>query len=285
MPELPEVETVARGLAANITGDTIESSRVLRHESIAHPGVRAFGRAIAGRRVLGAGRRGKYVLVELSGGATLVVHLRMSGRLLIKAQGAAPDRFARVCFGLGSGRELHFEDMRVFGRLWLVAPDEDLESVVGGLAGLGVEPLDGLAPGYLQAAFAGKNQPVKSALLDQRIVAGIGNIYADESLFLAGINPTRRAGGLSKAEIARLCATICDVLRTAIERGGSSMRDYQNALGVNGNYLHEAWVYGRKGEPCRACRATIEQVRLAGRSTHFCPSCQKRKAGRKPTRL
>ncbi|MBZ0188351.1 MAG: bifunctional DNA-formamidopyrimidine glycosylase/DNA-(apurinic or apyrimidinic site) lyase [Candidatus Obscuribacterales bacterium] len=276
MPELPEVETVARGLRHHLAGDVIESCLVLRQESIAHPSKSAFVRLLKGYEILDVGRRGKYVLIALTDDATLVVHLRMSGRLLIKDTVGEVDKFTRVVIQLRSGRQLHFEDMRVFGRLWFVKPGESLHAIVAGIASLGVEPLSDLTDDYLVAAFKNKKQPVKSALLDQHIIAGVGNIYADESLHLAGINPCRPAGSLTRPELNELTATISSVLQTAIERGGSSLKDYQNAMGENGSYQQEAWVYARAKQPCRSCATPIERVKLSGRSTHFCPNCQPR---------
>lgn len=316
MPELPEVETVARGLNKIITGERVKDVEVLRQDSIAYPLKKAeFERLLKGHVFQRAWRRGKYIVIELSEGARLVVHLRMSGRLVVRHLGAcragsrasqpwrsqpgnpksqrlsrssagvpassmrssrdSQPNFLRVRILLESGRELHFEDMRVFGRLWYVPAGSKLEKVVSGLGQLGVEPLSELTSDYLFEALKGKRQPIKSALLDQRIIAGIGNIYADEALFLSGINPQCPAGDLSLSQVERLIANINSVLCRAIELGGSTLRDYQDIEGVNGNYQDTAKVYGRKGESCRNClRGKIERVKLAGRSSYYCPNCQ-----------
>jgi formamidopyrimidine-DNA glycosylase len=275
MPELPEVETIRRGLQKELCGSTIKSIKVLRPESVAYPAGNDFVNSLKGRTFRSFDRRGKYLLINMSEGTCLVVHLRMSGRLLVLAPSAREPAHVRVRLNLADGRKLIFDDTRVFGRLWFVAAGESRKSVVPALAELGPEPLEGLKPADLRVAFAGKTQPIKSALLDQTIIAGIGNIYADESLHLAGIRPQRPAGDLSAAELTRLANRIADVLHSAIEAGGSTLRDYTGATGVNGNYQHEAFVYGRKGEPCRKCKSRIERIKLAGRSTHYCPRCQR----------
>ena len=285
MPELPEVETVVRGLNASIGGDHIVSVKVLREDSVAFPDVALFCRSLGQKKFLQAWRRGKYIVIELEGGASLICHLRMSGRLIVKGMSGRKaverGRFLRVLFKLSSGRELHFEDMRVFGRLWFKPDHLSLEEVVPSIAELGVEPLaqdnlgGGLSGELLQELFEGKSQAVKSALLDQRLVAGVGNIYADEALFLSGVHPQRKAGSLKKKEYENLAENVRAVLTMGIESGGSTLRDYVNAEGVNGNYQNQAYVYGRTGAPCLHCQSAIAKVKIAGRSSHFCPRCQK----------
>jgi formamidopyrimidine-DNA glycosylase len=274
VPELPEVETVARGLRRCLTGERVERVHVLRADSIAHPGPRAFAGALAGRRFEGVDRRGKYLLFHLDGGAGMGAHLRMSGRLLYVKKGSRQGEHLRVRISLEGGHELRFEDMRVFGRLWYVEPGERFEDVISGLNALGVEPLPDLTAAHLARGFAGRTQAVKAALLDQSVVAGLGNIYADEALFLSGLHPERSIAGLRADELETLAVRIKEVLAQAIELGGTTLRDYTNADGVNGNYQHESWVYGRTGSPCRVCGRSVERVRLAGRSAHFCASCQ-----------
>lgn len=287
MPELPEVENVAIGLRDLLVGEEIRSVEILRKESVAYPSRAKFCSGLKKKRVLSIFRRGKYLIIELApvdnlkrkseekGKEFLVVHLRMSGRLLIKDKSASSDRFLRIKITLSSGKELHFEDMRVFGRMWYVPEDEALSDIVSGIKSLGVEPLEDLDHKYLQERFTRKSQPIKNALLDQRIIAGIGNIYADEALFLSGVRPQRAAGKLKVRELKRLSETIKTVLSEAISQGGSTLRDYRKADGVNGNYQNQAWVYGRYGQKCRSCAGPIERIKLAGRSTHYCPGCQK----------
>ncbi len=275
MPELPEVETVCRGLRKNVLGDAITGVKVLRKDSIGHPTPRDFAKKLLGHVIKDVRRRGKYILIDLDNEAGLVCHLRMSGRFIISPRDRVPNTFLRVKIMLESGRELHFEDMRVFGRLWYVPPGENFGTIVSGLSTLGVEPLPDLSASDLAALFNKRKQSVKSALLDQTLVAGVGNIYADESLFQAGIHPARAAGSLNATELGLLAQTIKKVLDNAITLGGSTLRDYTNSEGVNGNYQHQAWVYGRTGEACRECGRSIERMKIGGRSSHFCPTCQK----------
>ncbi|MBA3859502.1 MAG: DNA-formamidopyrimidine glycosylase, partial [Cyanobacteria bacterium PR.3.49] len=183
MPELPEVETVRLGLEKFLVGDSFVSVEVLRKDSVGYPAVKDFVKGLTGRSVVAAKRRGKYLLIELDSGAGLGVHLRMSGRLIVADKKHREAQFLRVLIKLKSGRELRFEDMRVFGRMWYVPPGEDFSAVIPALQELGPEPLDGLSPDYLVAAFKNKKQAIKTALLDQTIIAGLGNIYADEVLF------------------------------------------------------------------------------------------------------
>ncbi len=282
MPELPEVETVARGLNQFLQGEVVRSVEVLRVDSVGYPEVKKFEKQLKGHKFGKAVRRGKYIVVSLSEKASLVVHLRMSGRLVLKEKAVTAKElallektnFVRVRIMLESGRELHYEDMRVFGRLWYVPAGVAVESIVTGIASLGVEPLTDLSVDYLVEAFRGKNQPIKNTLLDQRIIAGIGNIYADESLFLSGINPLLPAGKLKREQIAVLRDKVVQVLKRSIELGGTTLRDYQNLTGVNGDYQNAAMVYGREKEGCHQCGSSIERVKLAGRSSHFCPKCQ-----------
>jgi formamidopyrimidine-DNA glycosylase len=281
MPELPEVETVRQGLILSLLGDAITKVEVLRDDSIGHPSPELFAGLLPGHRFVDVGRRGKYLLIKLSAGAGLAVHLRMSGRLLLTKGRAKSSKFLRVRIVLESGRELWFEDMRVFGRLWFVPPDSTFETVIPGLAELGIEPLPQLSGFSLLKLFKNKTQAVKSALLDQRLIAGIGNIYADESLFLAGVHPQTKAGSITLQQANRLANQIKIVLEKAIALGGSSVRDYTDSRGVNGNYQNDAGVYGRAGQPCRVCGKAIKRLKLAGRSTHFCPQCQSR-GRRKP---
>jgi formamidopyrimidine-DNA glycosylase len=282
MPELPEVETVARGLNAHLQGEVVRSVEVLRDDSVGYPEVEPFKRLLKGNAFGLATRRGKYIVISLSSDASLVVHLRMSGRLVLKEKPVTAKQlsllqktnFVRVRIVLESGRELHYEDMRVFGRLWYVPAGLPVESVVSGIGSLGVEPLTDLSVDYLVEAFRGKHQPIKNTLLDQRIIAGIGNIYADESLYLAGINPLVPAGKLKRDQISVLRDCVIEVLTRSIELGGTTLRDYQNLTGVNGNYQNAANVYGREDEKCHECGSLIERLKLAGRSSHFCPKCQ-----------
>jgi len=274
MPELPEVETVCRGLRNLVIGDTVSGAKVLRAESIEYPAPEQFVRSIRNHSIERVHRRGKYILIDLDRGAGLAVHLRMSGRLMVVDRKAAPERFLRVKMNLASGRDLRFEDMRVFGRIWYVPQGNTFEDIIPTLAELGIEPLEEMDGAHLEGVLKGKKMAIKSALLDQRVVAGIGNIYADESLFRANIHPLRAAGALKRKELDVLADVIRNVLETAIEKRGSTLRDYRDAEGVNGNYQDSSWVYGRFGQACKVCGREIERAKIGGRSSHFCTRCQ-----------
>lgn len=274
MPELPEVETVRRGLEKEIVSARISSAKVLRPSSVGYPSVDEFTRKLKGRSFRKIRRRGKYLLFDLDDGSGMAAHLRMSGRFLVLTGKVKEPPHTRISIKLEDGRRLIFDDMRVFGRVWFVPKDMDFEEVVPTLKLLGPEPLDGVDAKLLKEKFENKSQVIKTALLDQMIIAGVGNIYADESLHRAGIHPQRRAKDLSLPELKRLGKEISSVLNTAIASGGSSLRNYTNSSGVNGNYQNEALVYGRKGCPCKFCGDPIERAKINGRSSHFCPNCQ-----------
>ena len=281
MPELPEVETIARGLQKRIEGDTIESVwlgdnpqtfkstpaetvQVLEHARIST--VRRVGKHIvfdlqerpAGKRR--AVQRGQWI-----------VHLGMTGRVQVTAPDAEIARHTHAILKLKSGRELRFVDPRRFGRLAVVI---QTASKSGGFLAPGDEPLDSLADRFLEL-FRGRKTPIKSALLNQKLLSGVGNIYADESLFRAGIRPRRRAASLTGDQLRKLHAALQEVLREAIELGGSSISDYVDADGEEGFFQLQHRVYGREGEPCLVCRTPIKRVVIAGRSSHYCPHCQK----------
>lgn len=275
MPELPEVETVRRGLEREIVSSRIIAVKVLRPASVGFPDPKLFTRELKGRTFKAVRRRGKYLLMDFDDGSGMAAHLRMSGRFLILGKRDAEPAHTRIRMELDDGRLLIFDDMRVFGRVWFVPKNSDFEQVVPTLGELGPEPLKGLDSKVLKEKLERKTQPIKSALLDQTIIAGIGNIYADESLHRAGINPLRAAKDLKPKELEKLCKEISIVLNNAIASGGSSLRNYTDASGTNGNYQNEALVYGRKGQECRTCAKLIERAKVAGRSTHYCPKCQK----------
>lgn len=275
MPELPEVETVRRGLEREIVSSQILAVKVLRPASVGYPEPKTFAKELIGKTFKSIRRRGKYLLIDLNDGSGMVAHLRMSGRFLVLKKREEEPPHTRIRMELSDGRRLIFDDMRVFGRVWFVPKDMDFEEVVPTLAELGPEPLEGVDPKLLKEKLSRKSQPIKSALLDQTIVAGIGNIYADESLHRAGISPLRPANDLKPKELEKLCNEIALVLNNAIASGGSSLRNYTDASGVNGNYQNEALVYGRKGQECKTCSKPIARAKLAGRSTHYCPKCQR----------
>ena len=291
MPELPEVETIARGLHKRVVGDAIESvwlgskpqtmksrpgeiAATLEHTRIAQ--VRRMGkhivfdlernaraRAASAPRPLAKGRRRA---VPLGIRSQWIVHLGMTGRLLVCEPDAELEQHTHAIIRLKSGRELRFVDPRRFGRL-SVASQGDFETG-------GFEPLE-VDPERFVALFRGRKTPIKSALLNQKLLRGVGNIYADESLFRAGIRPRRRAATLSRKQLGRLHASVREVLQEAIALGGSSISDYVDADGEAGFFQLRHRVYGREGEPCLVCKTPIKRTVIAGRSSHHCPQCQK----------
>lgn len=281
MPELPEVETVRRGLAAVTLHQRITGGDVLLARVVAG-GVSPmnFLAALQGRSLVGWQRRGKYLLAKLKGGGFLGVHLRMSGQLLWLPEPIPPCAHTRVRLFFDSNSdnlcpELRFVDQRTFGRMWWVPPGDRPETIISGLTRLGPEPLEAnFSPDYLYEKLKSSRRPIKTVLLDQKIVAGMGNIYADESLFLSGLHPQAIAADLGKAEVIVLHQQIIAVLTQGIAAGGTTIRNFVSPDGVNGHYRGQAWVYGRKGEPCRRCQTPIARLRLGGRSSHYCPQCQ-----------
>jgi formamidopyrimidine-DNA glycosylase len=278
MPELPEVETIRSQLQAQLVGQAITGYSCSWEKSFTVRGVARD--AILGREITGTWRRGKVLGIELSGTLALLVHLRMTGQLLLVEQpdlpeGDARHRMTRASFALSGGGTLLFNDQRKFGRIVLL-PREALSSDPL-LARMGVEPLDPAFDGAYLAVQLARHPKlmVKAALLDQSVVAGIGNIYADEALWSAQLSPERRCASLTSAEIDTLAGSVVAVLSTALERGGSTLRDYVNLEGRPGGYLEVAQVFGRTGQPCSRCGAPIIKLRLAGRGTHLCPRCQR----------
>lgn len=275
MPELPEVETVVRGLRGPLEGRRLARVEV-RVPALRWPLPPDLAGRLAGRRVLRLGRRAKYILMELEGEEVLLGHLGMSGRMLLVPPGGnlPPEPHDHVLFVTDEGVELRFNDARRFGMLDLVP--------AGALAGhrllcdLGPEPLGNEFSGpVLAAALAGKRTPIKAALLDQRVVAGIGNIYASEALFEAGLSPRRSAHTVQGQRAERLAAAVKAVLTRAIAAGGSSLRDYVQASGELGYFQHQWAVYDREGQPCPAGHKAIRRLVQSGRSTFYCPLCQR----------
>jgi formamidopyrimidine-DNA glycosylase len=285
VPELPEVETVRLGLNQVTLGQEIWGGEVLLDRTIAHPPfVADFLTALAGVAIVQWHRRGKYLLAELvkpageleNKAGWLGVHLRMTGQLLWLPQDAPVQKHCRVRLFFPERQELRFVDQRTFGQMWWVPPDKPPEAVISGLASLGPEPFSAeFSVAYLVEQLRDRKRPIKNALLDQTLVAGIGNIYADEALFLSQIKPETLCAALQPDQIQRLHTAIIQVLQDSINARGTTFSDFRDVSGVNGNYGGVAWVYDRKGEPCRVCETPIERVRMAGRSAHFCPHCQR----------
>ena len=277
LPELPEVETVMRGLMPVMVGQTITHA-IVRREGLRRPFPDHFGKRLTGVRVEGMQRRAKYILMSLDSGETLLVHLGMSGRVLIDESGALlPGKHDHVVLEMANGVDIIFNDPRRFGALDLIETVTLSRHKL--LATLGPEPLGNrFNADYFSAKLSGRKSPIKSAMLDQRIVAGLGNIYVCEALWRAGIAPQSRSGALTPAQLAGLAAHIRDVLTEAIEAGGSSLKDYRQANGELGYFQHSFAVYGREGELCAkpCCGGSIHRVTQSGRSSFYCAACQQR---------
>lgn len=273
VPELPEVETVVRDLRPRLVGrriTAVEASKLPLRKSWSAD----WNQTLIGRRFQQLGRRGKWIVAGLDRDLHLVIHLGMTGQLVVWPTKEPRLPHTHLVFNLDRGAEqLRFRDIRRFGSATLFQSPAELQQFFEE-AGLGPEPFDLDLP-YWRQRLAGTERNLKAVLLDQRVVAGVGNIYADESLFVARLHPTRRGKDLSPAEAGRLRKAIAEVLTYAIEKRGSSIRNYVGGSGLKGEYQNEFRVYGRTGEPCVRCGRPIEGIRLAGRATHFCPHCQK----------
>ena len=286
MPELPEVETIARGLAKRVSGDVIESVWLgSKPEPLKSP-ARVIANTLENSRIASVHRQGKHIVFELERGdkarnkaakkrttkhadferAQWIVHLGMTGQLLVTTPDTEIPKHTHAIAKLASGRELRFVDPRRFGRLRVIR-GEQFE------AG-GAEPLDVSLETFI-SLFRGRKTPIKSALLNQKLLRGVGNIYADESLFRAGIRPRRRASTLTRDELAQLYKSVQKVLHEAIEAGGSSISDYVDSNGDAGFFQFQHRVYGREAEPCLICGKPVKRLVIAGRSSHYCPKCQK----------
>ena len=283
MPELPEVETVRRGLLPVMEGRAILAAQVNRPD-LRWPLPDRMAERLTGQRVLGLRRRSKYILADLSGGETLLIHLGMSGRMLVSGamlgsfhhDHPAPQKHDHVVLEMEGGARVTFNDARRFGAMDLM-PTATAESHPL-LAALGPEPLgNGFDGEYLAAALHGRLTPIKAALLDQHLIAGLGNIYVCETLYRAGIAPDRLAGSLPPDQVMALVPVIREVLAEAIEAGGSSLRNYRQADGELGYFQHSFRVYDREGQPCPTpgCTGTIARIVQSGRSSFYCPQCQR----------
>jgi formamidopyrimidine-DNA glycosylase len=293
MPELPEVETIARGLANRVTGDVIESVWLGSKPEPLKSKASEIVAVLESKRIAGVRRVGKHIVFDLENGglasssgkrksrqksskaravtpesssnhAQWIVHLGMTGRMLVCHPNQAIEKHTHAVAKLASGRELRFIDARRFGRL----------SVAHGFDAGGTEPLEVELDAFIDL-FRGRKTPIKSALLNQKLLRGVGNIYADESLFRADIRPRRRAASLTRKELALLYTSIQEVLKEAIKLGGSSVSNYVDADGEEGFFQLQHRVYGREGEPCLVCKTSIKREVIGGRSSHYCPSCQK----------
>ena len=283
MPELPEVETVRRGLSPAMEGVVIDRADVNRPD-LRWPFPDRMVERLTGQRVDRLRRRSKYILADLSSGETLLIHLGMSGRMTVSGgplgqfvhEHPMPEKHDHVVFHMANGARITFNDPRRFGAMDMLPTASAEEHKL--LSVLGPEPLgNDFHEQHLIDAFKGKNKPVKSALLDQGIVAGLGNIYVCEALYRGRVSPRRKAGQISAPRVATLVPIIRRVLRDAIEAGGSSLRDFRQADGELGYFQHSFDVYGREGDPCRTqgCGATIKRITQSGRSSFYCGQCQR----------
>lgn len=276
MPELPEVETVRRTLTPLLTGRRIVSVEAVRPEVLAHPLAEEFCALAADRNILELGRRGKYLLIKLEGGASVIVHLRMTGRLLCTPAIHERKPHTHVVFRLDNGQELRYSDVRRFGRLWLQQSGENDD--FSGIHKLGLEPFDAaFNADYLRDKLSARRINIKQALLDQSVIAGLGNIYVDEVLYQVKLHPCRPVADLKKKDWQALAAAVPEVLLQAIANNGTTFRDYLDGEGKEGSHMPYLEAYGRRGEPCRRCGEQIERMKVAGRSSYFCPICQKEK--------
>jgi formamidopyrimidine-DNA glycosylase len=271
VPELPEVETIARGLANAVTAKTVASVSVTMAKIAIAPAGESFEKALTGETIAAVGRRGKYVVLELASGRRLAVHLRMTGRLIVQAPGySEPYPYTHVRLTFSDGWALSFADVRQFGRMRLLPAGDPWD------ADGGVEPL---SEGFTSEAFVsmldGRRTPIKTFLLDQSRIAGVGNIYACEALWEAGIRPSRPAHKISRPARRRLHGAVQDVLQRAITARGTSVDDYVDAEGLRGGYQNQLSVYGRLGEPCPRCGKPIVRTVLGQRGTWWCRGCQK----------
>ncbi|MFO8143147.1 MAG: bifunctional DNA-formamidopyrimidine glycosylase/DNA-(apurinic or apyrimidinic site) lyase [Dehalococcoidales bacterium] len=270
MPELPEVETIRRELTPHITGRSITSLTLIWKGIIPASSEEGFRARLIGQEITGLYRRGKYLAIRLASGDSLIIHLRMTGSLLLKSGGDQPERFVRAVIHLDRNISIHFRDPRKFGLMWLCQDTDSLDKK------LGVEPLEAsFTADLLASLLKNRKAPIKALLLEQKLIAGIGNMYADESLFSAGIHPLRPGGSLSKKEVKRLHRSIRKILRAAIEQKGASVNTYYRPGGEEGIAQFSFRVAHRLGgNNCSVCDIPIERVTVRNRGTYFCPACQ-----------
>lgn len=270
MPELPEVETIVRGLREALTGKRIAGARVFLRKMAVTPGSEPLEQALAGDRIVAVARRGKYAVVALESGRKLIISLRMTGRLVVQKRGDPPYPYGHVILDFTDATLLTFADVRQFGRMRLVEAGEPWD------AALGLEPLSrDFTPERFIGMLSGRTTPIKVFLLDQRRLAGIGNIYACEALWEAGIRPGKPARSLTKPAIRRLHHALVDVLERAVEMRGSSVDDYVDAEGLKGGFQNVLSVYGKTGRRCPRCNGEIVRTVIASRGTWWCRTCQK----------
>ncbi|SMC74669.1 bifunctional DNA-formamidopyrimidine glycosylase/DNA-(apurinic or apyrimidinic site) lyase [Sporomusa malonica] len=274
MPEMPEVETIRRTLTGKVEGRKIIRVEIGLPRLIKWPTAPEFQAIITDRTIVTLGRRGKYLLFYLDNNFVLVVHLRMTGRLYYVKPGTVYDRFTHIIFDLDNGDALLYADTRTLGTLYLL-PQEELWRIAG-LSSMGPEPLsDEFTLDYFTTMLSKRQAKIKPVLLNQKLIGGLGNIYVDEALAIAGIDPERIANSISDVEAKYLYQAVNQVIADGIAHGGTTFRDYRDGAGQSGSHQHHLNVYGRANEPCHRCGTAIARKEVAGRGTHYCPNCQK----------
>ena len=273
MPELPEVETVVRGLREKVVGRIIKKVNIYYDNIIEYPDVCSFQKKIKNQKINEINRYGKWIIFVLDN-YYLLSHLRMEGKYFLKPKGATLEKHEHVSFVLDNDMELRYMDVRKFGKMQLIEKENINE--IGPFLEMGLEPWDKkLNTLYLKEKFLRKKLPIKSCLLDQRIIVGIGNIYADEILFLSKINPLKEANSLSLEELERIIDNTKLVLEKAIEKGGTTIRSYTSLNGIHGLFQQELYVHSKEGQKCLICGSDILKIKVGGRGTYYCPKCQK----------
>lgn len=272
MPELPEVENVRQGLERLIVGQKIKAVNVLWSNIIKDPTVEDFKQNLIGETFLSINRRGKFLLFETTD-YIMISHLRMEGKYRLESEEQPLTKHTHVIFSLNNGKELRYLDVRKFGKMSLVEKAKAYEHP--SLKGLGPEPNEELTLSHVSTFLKNRKRSIKACLLDQKMVAGIGNIYADEILFASGIHPERQGHTLSSTEQHKLKEAIVTIMEKAVRAGGTTIRTYANAFGDSGSFQNQLMVYGKEGEPCPNCQTAFIKTKVAQRGTHYCPLCQK----------
>lgn len=273
MPELPEVETVKENLKKRLINTKINDVKVLYNNIIAYPDTNTFEKTLKNKRVKDITRRGKFIIFDLED-YYLLSHLRMEGKYFIKNKNDQINKHEHVIFNLDNNQELRYMDTRKFGKMFLIQK-ENIDTI-GPLKELGLEPFDKkLTPNYLKEKIKNKIIPIKTALLDQSIIAGIGNIYADEILFLSHVNPLKKSNTLKEKELNNIIKSTKEVLNKAIAKGGTTIHTYTSVDGIKGTYQDSLFVHNKEKELCKVCQTQIKKIKVGGRGTYYCPHCQK----------
>ena len=273
MPELPEVETVKENLKKRLINTKINDVKVLYNNIIAYPDTNTFEKTLKNKKVKDITRRGKFIIFDLED-YYLLSHLRMEGKYFIKNKNDQINKHEHVIFNLDNNQELRYMDTRKFGKMFLIQK-ENIDTI-GPLKELGLEPFDKkLTPNYLKEKIKNKTIPIKTALLDQSIIAGIGNIYADEILFLSHVNPLKKSNTLKEKELNNIIKSTKEVLNKAIAKGGTTIHTYTSVDGIKGTYQDSLFVHNKEKELCKVCQTQIKKIKVGGRGTYYCPHCQK----------